>query len=117
MRSQRRSKTRRSSCATLHPLQFRENPQDSAHRPGDGRWHLGSCVELRGNRVAGGLTMAPIISGSKSWTESWMEGLFAVAIIFVFFVLMSPDLTSIVLRQMPWLAPVIHLLHRILDRN
>ena len=53
----------------------------------------------------------PIISGGNPK----LEALLFIALFCVFAVLISPELTSMVLNRMPWLAPVLHWLHHVLD--
>lgn len=69
------------------------------------------CLSLNSG-LAGRVTMGgPIISGGKPWQEA----LFLVAFVSLLFVPMSPELTSMLLRHVPWLAPVLDWLHRVLD--
>jgi hypothetical protein len=53
----------------------------------------------------------PIISGGSPW----LEALFLVALVSLLFVMMSPQLTSMIVANVPWLAPVLDWLHRVLD--
>lgn len=53
----------------------------------------------------------PIISGGNPR----LEALFVIALISLLFVLMSPELTSMVVGKLPWLVPVFNWLHRVLD--
>jgi len=55
----------------------------------------------------------PIISGGKPR----LEALFLVALVTLLCVLMSPQLTAMILGYVPQLAPVLDWLHRVLDRN
>ena len=60
------------------------------------------------------MAFGPIIStGGKPW----LEALLVVAIIALVCVMMSPGLTVMTLRKMPWLAPVFHLLKHLLNSN
>jgi hypothetical protein len=70
-------------------------------------WRYGTAA-LKGKdyQMAG-----PIISGGKPRTEA----LFVVALVSLLLVLMSPQLTSMVVRALPRLAPLFGWLHHALD--
>lgn len=53
----------------------------------------------------------PIISGGKPR----LEALFFIALVSLFGVLLSPELTSMVLRKLPWLAPLFDWLNHALN--
>ena len=53
----------------------------------------------------------PIISGGNPKIEAFC----IIVLVSLFFVLISPEITSMVLNQVPWLAHVLDWLHRVLD--
>ncbi len=56
----------------------------------------------------------PILSTGGN---TWLQGIFVVALIALFCVLMSPQLTSMIVSHAPWLAPVLGALHHVLDKR
>ncbi len=55
----------------------------------------------------------PIIAGEKPLQEA----LFVIAFISFLFVFGSPEIAAKILSKLSWLAPVFHLLHRLLNLN